>query len=512
MHRKNYKKNILTHTIGEHLFYWAGSTSNAKNVYFCTMNYTDFATLHQDLKSQKISCQEILRYYLNKIEANKHLNAFLEIFEQSAVQKAREIDEKIKQGKEVGRLAGMVIGIKDVFAYKGHGLNASSKILGNFKSIYTATCVQRLLNEDAIIIGRLNCDEFAMGSSNENSAFGNVLNPLNTEYVPGGSSGGSAVAVAVDLCWASLGTDTGGSIRQPASFCGIIGFKPSYGRISRYGMVAYASSFDQAGTFTKNIEDAALLLSIMSGSDEYDATVSERPVENYTEVIKTKPEKLKFAVLKATLENEGLADYVKSAFENKIKEFEKQGHTIEYIDFPYLDYLIPTYYVLTTAEASSNLARYDGIRYGYRSENITDSETALEQTYIKSRSEGFGKEVKRRIMLGTFVLSAGYYDAYYTKAQKARRLIYDFLKNTFVQYDAILLPTTPTSAFKFGEKTKDPVSMYLSDIYTVLANLGGNPAISVPLGKNPSTEMPFGIQIITDTFNDSKLLQIAKYL
>jgi aspartyl-tRNA(Asn)/glutamyl-tRNA(Gln) amidotransferase subunit A len=476
------------------------------------MNYTDFATLHQDVKSQKISCTEILRYYLNRIEAHNHLNAFIEVFKESAVQKAQEIDEKIKQGKNVGKLAGMIIGIKDVFAYKGHGLNASSKILGDFKSIYTATSVQRLLNEDAVIIGRLNCDEFAMGSSNENSAFGNVLNPLNTEYVPGGSSGGSAVAVAADLCWASLGTDTGGSIRQPASFCGIIGFKPSYGRISRYGMVAYASSFDQAGTFTKNTEDAALLLSVMAGSDDYDATASERPVENYLEAIQSPPKNLKFAVLKATLENEGLSEYVKIAFENKVKELQKQGHTIDYIDFPYLDYLIPTYYVLTTAEASSNLARYDGIRYGYRSKNITEGEMALEQTYTKSRSEGFGKEVKRRIMLGTFVLSAGYYDAYYTKAQKVRRKVYNFLKNTFANYDAVLIPSTPTSAFKFGEKTKDPVSMYLSDIYTVLANLGGNPAISIPLDKNPETQMPFGIQVMTDTFEEKKLLQIAKYL
>lgn len=476
------------------------------------MKYTDFATLHQDLKSQKISCTEILQYYLSRIEAYKHLNAFREVFEQSALQKAQETDNRIKQGKSTGKLAGMVIGIKDVFAYKGHGLNASSKILGDFKSIYTATAVQRLLNEDAIIIGRLNCDEFAMGSSNENSAFGNVLNPLNTEYVPGGSSGGSAAAVCADLCWATLGTDTGGSIRQPASFCGLIGFKPSYGRISRYGMVAYASSFDQAGTFAKNIEDTALLLSVMAGSDEYDATVSERPVEEYTKTLHIKPKKLKFAVLKATLENEGLAGYVKTAFENKIQELQKQGHTVEYIDFPYLDYLIPAYYVLTTAEASSNLARYDGIRYGYRSKNIGEGETALEQTYVKSRSEGFGKEVKRRIMLGTFVLSAGYYDAYYTKAQKVRRLVYNFLKNTFKGYDAILSPTTPTSAFRFGEKTKDPVSMYLSDIYTVLANLGGNPAVSVPLGKNPETQLPFGIQVMTDTFEEGKLLQIAKYI
>lgn len=477
------------------------------------MNYKDFAILHKDVKAKKITCTEILQYYLDKIEANKQLNAFIEVFEQSAKAKAKDIDEKIKQDKHIGKLAGMVIGIKDVFAYKGHGLNASSKILGDFKSIYTATCVQRLLDEDAIIIGRLNCDEFAMGSSNENSAFGNVLNPLNTEYVPGGSSGGSAVAVAADLCWASLGTDTGGSIRQPASFCGIIGFKPSYGRISRYGMVAYASSFDQAGTFTKNIEDTALLLEIMAGADDYDATVSERPVENYLEYLSTPlPQDMKFAVLKPALNSQGLATYVKTTFENKVKELQAKGHTVEYIDFPYLDYLIPAYYVLTTAEASSNLARYDGIRYGYRSKNITEGETALEQTYIKSRSEGFGKEVKRRIMLGTFVLSAGYYDAYYTQAQKVRRIVYNFLKHTFSHYDAILIPSTPTAAFKFGEKTKDPVSMYLSDIFTVLANLGGNPAISLPLGKAPDTHLPFGVQLITDTFQETKLLHIAKYL
>ncbi|MCS7029630.1 MAG: Asp-tRNA(Asn)/Glu-tRNA(Gln) amidotransferase subunit GatA [Bacteroidia bacterium] len=476
------------------------------------MNYISFAHLQEDLKTQKITCQQILTYYLNRIEQNKHLNAFLEVFTESATQTAIKIDEKIKQGKAIGKLAGMVIGIKDVFAYKGHNLNAASKILQNFKSIYTATCVQRLIDEDAIIIGRLNCDEFAMGSSNENSAFGNVLNYLNTDYVPGGSSGGSAVAVSADLCWASLGTDTGGSIRQPASFCGVIGLKPSYGRISRYGIVAYASSFDQAGTFTKNIEDAALLLSVMAGKDDYDATCSEKPVPNYLDAIQLEPQKLKFAVLKSVLESEGLADYIRVAFENKVKAIESQGHTVTYIDFPYLDYLIPTYYVLTTAEASSNLARYDGIRYGYRSQNVSEGEMGLEQTYTKSRTEGFGKEVKRRIMLGTFVLSAGYYDAYYTKAQKVRRILYNFLKNTFTTFDAILLPATPTSAFKFGEKTKDPVSMYLSDIYTVLANLGGNPAISIPLGKNPANNLPFGLQIITDTFEEGKLLQIAKHL
>jgi len=445
----------------------------------------------------------ILEGYLSAIEANKDLNAFLEVFEESARAQAKLVDEKITKGTS-GRLAGMVIGLKDNMCYKGHKVSAASKILLNFESLFTGTAVERLIAEDAIIIGRLNCDEFAMGSSNENSAFGPVLNPIDKTKVPGGSSGGSAAAVAAGLCTASLGSDTGGSIRQPASFTGTYGMKPTYGRISRHGLIAYASSFDQIGPFTNSLEDNALLLEIMAGTDDFDSTASTKPVEKYSEFQSDK--KSKVAVIKESYEVEGIDAEVKAALDKTIEALKTAGHTVEFVSFPYLEYMVPTYYVLTTAEASSNLSRFDGVHFGHRS----NSAKGVEETYKKSRSEGFGPEVQRRIMAGTFVLSHGFYDAYYTKGQKVRRVLQNKTNDIFKEYDMVLLPTTPTPAFGLNA-VKDPISMYLQDIYTVHANLTGNPAISLPFGKH-SNGMPFGIQVIADHFKEKEMFEFSNVL
>lgn len=470
-----------------------------------------------DLAAGKISVEEIVRAYLKKIEEHKHLNAFLEVFAEEAIQRAKELDKKLQAAlknkdnsnsplRGVGGLFGCVIAIKDNICYKDHKVSASSKILGGFNSLFSATVVERLLAEDAIIIGRTNCDEFAMGSSNENSAYGNVLNALDNSRVPGGSSGGSAVAVQAGLCHVSLGSDTGGSIRQPASFCGIVGLKPTYGRVSRWGLIAYASSFDQIGPFAHNIEDAALITEIISGKDNFDSTSSSEKVPSYSSNLNFE-KKARIAVFPSTLKSDGLNAEVKSATENILSKLKSDGHTVEEVNFDLLDYLIATYYVLSTAEASSNLARYDGVHYGYRAKNATEMETV----YKKSRTEGFGREVKNRIVLGTFVLSSGYYDAYYSRAQKVRRILRDQLLNIFAAYDFILMPTAPTTAFKLGEKTSNPVEMYLADIYTVLANLAGVPAISLPLAKDKSG-LPIGIQLLAGNFQEGKLFAFSENL
>jgi aspartyl-tRNA(Asn)/glutamyl-tRNA(Gln) amidotransferase subunit A len=468
--------------------------------------YSSIKQVQAELQSGKVSCTALLDSYLNRIAEKKNLNAFLEVFTASAKKKAEEVDEKIKNGT-AGKLAGLVIAIKDNISYKNHNLSASSKILAGYTSIYNSTVVERLLKEDAIIIGRTNCDEFAMGSSNENSAFGNVQNPFDSSRVPGGSSGGSAVAVAADLCLAALGTDTGGSIRQPASLCGVVGLKPTYGRVSRYGIIAYASSFDQVGPLTKNIDDATRIMEVISGVDEYDSTLSFQPVPAYSKEISNHFSGKKIAYLSDCLEKDGLDPEIKKRMLDIISTLQQKGFVTEPVRFPFLDFLVPAYYVLTTAEASSNLSRYDGVRYGYRSKNATD----LESTYKKSRSEGFGKEVKRRIMLGTFVLSAGYYDAYYSKGQKVRRVLQQKTLEILKNYDFILLPTTPGTAFKFGENTANPIKMYLEDIFTVLANLTGLPAISLPMGKH-SNGLPFGIQIIGKKFDESSIFSFSDYL
>ena len=465
-------------------------------------SFLNIEKLKADLKSGLTTCKELTEQAIKQISENHRLNAFLEVFESSALAQALVIDEKIKSGTE-GKLAGVIVGLKDNICYKGHKVSASSKILEGFESLYSATVVERLIAEDAIIIGRLNCDEFAMGSSNENSAYGNVLNPLNNSCVPGGSSGGAAAAVAAGLCHVSLGSDTGGSIRQPASFTGTVGLKPTYGRVSRYGLIAYASSFDQIGPITKTVQDAALVLEVISGKDKHDNTCSSEKVESYSSQIQ-EIKKYKIAYIKECVEAEGIDSEVKQIILNQIETLKSLGHSVEAISFPYLDYLVPTYYVLTTAEASSNLSRFSGIHYGHRTQITSD----LENTYKKSRSEGFGKEVKRRIMLGTFVLSSGYYDAYYSKGQKVRRIIHEKTKDIFKTFDFILTPSTPGTAFEFGKNSADPIKMYLEDIFTVQANIAGIPAISVPCG-NHSNGLPVGLQLMCNYFEESKLLNLA---
>lgn len=469
--------------------------------------YKDIEQLHADLKSQTVTCIALVNQYIEHIRQNQDLNIFLEVFEKSALEQAKQVDEEISKGI-VKPLSGLIVSIKDNLCYKGHECTAASKILKGFVSTYTATAVQRLTDNGAIIIGRTNCDEFAMGSSNENSAYGVVKNPLNENYVAGGSSGGAAASLAARLCMAALGSDTGGSVRQPASLCGVWGLKPTYGRISRWGLIAYASSFDQIGTFTYNVEDAAKILSVIAGADEYDATCAEIPVPDYMqELNQYKKQPFKIAYFPQVIESEGLNPVIKNRMVSVIEQLQKQGHTVEPVEFNLLKYLIPTYYVLTTAEASSNLSRYDGVRYGYRYKEAKN----LEEMYKKTRSYGFGTEVKRRILLGTFVLSVGYYDAYYTKAQKVRRVLYNAIKEVFKKYDAVLMPATPSSAFKIGEKTDDPLKLYLEDIYTVLANIVGIPAISIPAGHTEN-QMPFGIQVLTDSFAEGKLLAISKII
>ncbi|WP_295721343.1 Asp-tRNA(Asn)/Glu-tRNA(Gln) amidotransferase subunit GatA [Mucilaginibacter sp.] len=466
--------------------------------------YSSLTEIKSGLQSGEITVLDLVKNYLNEIKKNAHLNAFNEVFENEALSNAKNVDERLKNGT-AGKLAGMVIAIKDNICYKGHQVTASSKILKGFTSIYSSTIVERLLAQDAIIIGRCNCDEFAMGGSNENSHYGPVKNYADQKRVSGGSSGGSAVAVQANMCHAAIGTDTGGSVRQPASFCGVIGFKPTYGRISRHGIIAYASSFDQVGPFTRSVEDAALLYEVMAGPDAYDNTLIQQPVSSFA-ISTQKPTKKKIAYLQEALSSPGVDGEVKDVLVKYIDKLRAEGHTVKPIAFEQLDYLVPTYYILATAEASSNLARYDGVHYGYRSPAADD----LQSTYKRSRSEGFGKEVKRRIMLGTFVLSAGYYDAYYAKAQKVRRLIREKTNQILDEYDFILIPTAPEPAYLIGKEEKDPVVTYLSDIFTVQASLSGVPAISLPAGNN-SQGLPLGLQLLAKNFNEQELLDFSEY-
>ena len=468
--------------------------------------FRSFQDLQARLFNNEFTCEELVRFYLNEIKTKDNYNAFIETFDDSSYEQARLVDSDILNDKKK-RLSGLIIGIKDNICYKNHVVTASSLILKDFKSLYSATVVNKLIEEGAIVIGRLNCDEFAMGSANENTVYGPVKNPNDITKVSGGSSGGSAAAVASGLCLVALGSDTGGSIRQPASFCGVVGIKPTYSRVSRFGLIAYASSFDQIGPIANNVYDAALVLEVISGHDSNDSTSSKRIVPPYSK-LNSSSEKMKIAYMSECIDHQGLDKEIKEKFLKKVNDLQNNGHIVESVSFPYLDYLVPTYYVLSTAEASSNLSRFDGINYGYRAENSE----SLEETYINTRTQGFGDEVKRRIMLGTFVLSAGYHDAYFTKAQKIRRIIKENVEEIFSNYDFILSPTTPHVAFQIGNEITDPTQMYLEDIYTVLANLTGNPAISVPESEKEDG-LHHSYQLMSKTFEEDKLLSFAnKYL
>ena len=466
------------------------------------MSFTSqpYAKIREKLVAGELSVSTIVAQHLAQIQAYNHsLNAFLEVYEEEAILKAIQVDEKIKAGT-AGKLAGLVVGIKDLLCYEGHHSYAGSKILDSFKSTFSATAVQRLLDEDAIIIGRQNCDEFGMGSTNENSAYGPVLNFANQAYVAGGSSGGSAVAVQAGMCQVSLGTDTGGSIRMPAAFCGVVGLKPTYGLVSRWGLIAYASSFDTIGPITNYVSDARLVLDVIKGDDGQDSTVSAI-------IPAIQKDKKRIAYIKEVVEHPSLQPEIKEAFQCKIASLQELGYVVEGVDFPYIDQLLPTYYVLTTAESSSNLSRFDGVKFGHRTEKAGD----LLQLYKRTRQEGFGEEVQRRIMLGTFVLSADYYDAYYTKAQKVRRLIQDKTLAILGAYDFIISPTTSSTAYKVGEKTADPIQMYLGDLFTVQANVAGIPGLSIPMGVD-SEGLPMGFQLMTSPYQEQKLLNLGELI
>lgn len=490
-------------------------------------------SVQEQLQSGKIKITDICEEYLQTIEeSNPEINAFVNVDSEDVRKQASEVQKKIDAGTS-GRLAGLVVGVKDVICEKGKKVTCASHILNNFKSVYDATVIRKLKKEDAVLIGRTNMDEFAMGSSTENTIYGPSKNPKNTDYVVGGSSGGSAAAVAANMCDTALGSDTGGSIRQPASYCGVVGLKPTYSRVSRYGLVAYASSFDCIGPFAKNVTDTAILLEHLAGDDPMDNSSSDLPVENYVNAVEQASGKLKIGVPKEYFE-EGLDEEIREGIEAQLKALEKNGADLIPVTLPHMKYGIATYYILATAEASSNLARYDGIRYGHRADfkeieeelskerkelkktaesafelEAVDLDSPLIRLYKKSRTEGFGTEVKRRILLGTYVLSAGYYDAYYGKAQKVRRLIKQDFLEAFKKVDVIVSPTAPTTAFKLGENLDDPLQMYLNDVYTISANLAGICGISVPAGTH-SNGLPYGVQFMGNTFREVDILRAAK--
>ncbi|MCL4124406.1 UNVERIFIED_CONTAM: hypothetical protein GTU68_016222 [Idotea baltica] len=461
------------------------------------------AEIQQLLVDGQLTCLQLVQNYLDQIRIQEDLNAYVEVYEDEARQRAIELDNiRMSNDRPLGRLWGAVFSIKDVISHKGHGLTAGSKILQGYDALYSATAIERLLKEDAIIIGRANCDEFAMGSDNETSFYGPVRNAINKERIAGGSSGGSAVSVQARTCLMSLGSDTGGSVRQPASFCGILGFKPSYGRVSRHGLIAYGSSFDQIGIMGRDLDDLKLTYEIIQGPDEYDGTLVKNPGRDETQ--ESPP--FRIAYVKEALEHPGLQPQIAESFGEMITLLRSAGQIVDEVSFDLLDYVIPSYYVLTAAEASSNLSRYDGIRYGYRAADVSQ----LDEMYTKSRAEGFGREVKRRIMLGTFVLSVGHYDAYFAKAQKIRRLIMTRFSALAKEYDVIMMPMTPTTAWEIGSG-KSPVEIYLADIYSVLANLVGAPAISLPLGED-GDKMPYGLQLLAGNFREEKLFFLSQYM
>lgn len=468
------------------------------------MTYED---LRSRLLSYELTCEEVVRAYLERIDQHRDDNIYIAVFHDRALDRARQLDAKLRNGGTPGPLFGLPMAIKDNISIQGEPLTCASKILEHYEGVYDATVIRRLEKADAVFLGKSNMDEFAMGSSNENSAFGTVPNPYDKTRVPGGSSGGSAAAVASNLALVALGSDTGGSVRQPAGFCNVVGLKPTYGRISRYGLVAFASSFDQIGIFARTSDDAALVLEVMAGRDCKDATSSSRPVPSYGEEMEAVSlEGLRIGIpdeyFPATL-NADVAAIVKG----RLQQLEERGATLVPLTLPRSEYAIASYYILVTAEASSNLARFDGARYGYRS---SDAAT-LADMYMNSRTEGFGREVKRRIMLGTYVLSAGYYDTYYKKAQQVRRLFQDRYREAFDQVDVIAGPTSPFPPFGIGDKTGDPLEMYLADVFTVPASICGLPAISVPIGFD-SLQLPVGMHLICNFFDEGRLFGIARHI
>ena len=460
--------------------------------------------IHEKYISKELKVVDVVKAFFNKIKTDdEKIKAYITLCEEEALKDAELIQAKIDNGEEIGPLAGIPIAIKDNMCTKGVKTTCASKMLENFIPPYDATVITRLKEAGAIIVGKTNMDEFAMGGSTEHSAFFKTHNPINLNKVPGGSSGGSAAAVAGDLAPISLGSDTGGSIRQPVAFCGIVGLKPTYGLISRYGLVAFASSFDQIGPFAKDIEDTANLLNVIAGYDEMDSTSAKLEKIDYTKSLINDVKGLKIGVPKEFM-GDGVNDEVKTAVKNAVEKFKALGAEVSECSLPATDYALPTYYIVACAEASSNLARFDGIRYGYRTSNYE----SLDDIYKNSRSEGFGEEVKRRIILGTYVLSSGYYDAYYKKAQRVRTLVKEGYEKVFENYDLILTPTAPSVAFDVGSKVNDPLEMYMADLMTVSINLAGVPAISIPCGKDKEG-MPIGLQLISKHFNESTLLQAA---
>lgn len=463
------------------------------------------AELHAGINSGKTKATELANSYYERIAAiNPELNVYLSLTRERALEAAGRIDALAAKGDALPPLAGVPVGIKDVLVAKGAPATAGSKILGGYYPPYDATSVAKLEAAGAVILGKLNCDEFAMGSSNENSAYGPVKNPVDIKRVPGGSSGGSAAAVAADMAVATLGTDTGGSIRQPASFCGVVGVLPTYGRVSRYGLIAFASSLDRVGPFAANVRDAATMLSVIAGYDPQDATSSHRPIADYAAESDKSVKGLRVGV-PAEYFGEGLDPEIRASIEKGIEQLRAAGAEIKQVSLPTTQYAVPTYYLVATAEASANLARFDGVRYGYRAEG---AET-LAAMYRRSRDEGFGAEVKRRIMLGTYALSAGYYDAYYRKAQQVRRLLAEEFLTVFGEVDVIATPTSPIPPFKLGEKTDDPLAMYLADIYTVTASLAGICGVTVPSGAT-KTGLPIGMQILASHFNEGTAFRAAR--